>query len=181
MEYVAAIRSGPNPESALVHATFRYIWEHPVIFLLRTSNRLRAFWGFDQHTTVTVRGGWPEVGMKGFLLCLAVEAGGYCLTMVLVICGLFLLPKGAMARRDIGLLIGVLLAYQLPYAISFACSIYHYPVMGLLFPFAGLSLDMAWRERATFWQTIKGRTWLWVACGNIPANPNRICLPSDGL
>jgi hypothetical protein len=160
--YFESVCSGPNPRSAMIHEALRYIREHPAIFLLRTANRIRAFWGFDHNAAATVRGAWPEGGKTVFLLCLAAEAGGYCLTMLLVICGLFLAP-GVMAKKDIALLIAVVLAYQLPYTLSFACGIYHFPVMGLLFPFAGLSLDKAWRERATFWQTIKGRKWLWIA------------------
>ena len=84
--------------------------------------------------------------------------------MLLVICGLFLAPA-AMAKTDVALLIAAVLAYQLPYTISFAYSIYHFPVMGLLFPFAGLALAQAWRKGAAFWRTIKGRKWLWVAEG----------------
>ena len=146
----------------MLHEALRYIQEHPGIFLLRTVNRVPRFWGFDHIASATVRGGWPQCGKMGFLLCLAVESGGYCLTMLLVICGFFL-TLAAMARKDVGLLIAVVLAYQLPYTLSFAYSIYHFPVMGFLFPFAGLSLDRAWREGAAFWQTIKGKTWLWVA------------------
>jgi hypothetical protein len=161
--YRDSVCSGPNPRSAMVHEAFRYIQEHPAIFLLRTANRIRAFWGFDHNAAATVRGAWSEGGKKtAFLLCLVAEGGGYCLTMLLVICGLFLTP-GAMAKKDVALLIAVVLAYQLPYTLSFACGIYHFPVMGLLFPFAGLALDKAWREGAAFWQTIKGRVWLWVA------------------
>jgi len=164
MADVASIRNGPNPDGALMRAAVRYIWEHPAIFLLRTVNRIRAFWGFDHNATATVRGSLPQWGRTGFALSLAVEAGGYCLTMLLVICGLFLV-SGAMAKNDVGLLIALVLAYQLPYTISFASGLYHFPVMGLLFPFAGLALDRAWRERGAFWQTIRGRKWLWVAVG----------------
>ena len=141
------------------------IREHPGIFLLRTANRIRAFWGFDHIATATVRGDWPQCGKTIFLLCLVVEAGGYCLAMLLVICGFFLASPAAMAKQDALLLIAAVLAYQLPYTLSFAYSIYHFPVMGFLFPFAGLSLDKAWREGAAFWPSIKGRKWLWIAMG----------------
>ncbi len=147
--YFASVGRERNPRSAMLHEALRYIWEHPAVFLLRTTNRIRAFWGFDHAATAAVRGGWPECGRTEFLLCLAVEAGGYFLAMVLVICGLFLAPK-AMAKKDIGLLIAVVLAYQLPYAFSMAAGMYHFPIMGLLFPFAGLSLDKAWRKGRRF-------------------------------
>ncbi len=84
--------------------------------------------------------------------------------MLLVIGGLFLAPA-AMAKKHIALLIAVVLAYQAPYALSMASGLYHFPIMGLLFPFAGLSLDAAWREGAALWPTIQGRTWLGVAAG----------------
>jgi len=94
----------------MVKEALRYIRERPDIFLLRTVNRIRAFWGFDDNASITVRGGLPQWGKTGFVLCLAAEAGGYCLTMLLVICGLFLTP-GAMAKKDVGLLIAVVLAF----------------------------------------------------------------------
>jgi hypothetical protein len=164
-DYLASVCNGPNPRSAMVHEALRYIREHPGIFLLRTANRIRAFWGFDHIAAATVRGGWPECGKPTVFLCLVVEAGGYCLVMLLVICGFFLASPAAMAKQNTLLLIAAVLAYQLPYTLSFAYSIYHFPVMGLLFPFAGLSLDKAWRERAAFWPSIKGRKWLWTALG----------------
>ena len=140
------LQSGPHPahrHGARSPALYRRASGD--LFLLRTANRIRAFWGADHIAAATVRGGWPRSGKRVFALCPAVEAGGYCLTMLLVICDLFLAPA-AMAKTDVALLIAAVLAYQLPYTISFAYSIYHFPVMGLLFPFAGLALAQAWRE-----------------------------------
>jgi 4-amino-4-deoxy-L-arabinose transferase-like glycosyltransferase len=162
-EYLASFESRPDRRSAMVHEAIRYIRQRPDLFLLRTVNRIRAFWGFDHIAAATVRGGWPQCGKLRPLICLAVEGGGYCFTMLLVICGFFLVSPATMAKKDALLLVAVVLAYQLPYTLSFAYSIYHFPVMGLLFPFAGLSLEKAWRERGTFWQSIKGRKWLWIA------------------
>jgi hypothetical protein len=36
-------------------------------------------------------------------------------------------------------------AYQAPYAVAFSSGTYHHPVMGLLFPLAGLALA-SWRD-----------------------------------
>ena len=141
--YVASVySSGPHPRIAMVHEALRYIGEHPGIFLLRTANRIRAFWGADHIAAATVRGGWPRCGKAGFALC---PGGGSWRLLPYHAAGdlrPFLAPA-AMAKTDVALLIAAVLAYQLPYTISFAYSIYHFPVMGLLFPFAGLALAQA--------------------------------------
>jgi len=162
--YVAPLVNRPDARSALMHEALRYIWERPDIFVLRTMNRLRTFWGFDYPASGRVMEDWPWCGAWGVLCSLAVEAGGYCLTMFWVICGFFLFPR-AMATKHALFLIAVVVAYQLPYMIAFGSGSYHGAVIAFLFPFAGLSLDEARREGTAFWSTIKGRKWFWIAVG----------------
>ena len=63
------------------------------------------------------------------------------------------------------LLVGLALAYQVPYALVYACGSYRFPVMGFLFPFAGLALDEMRRGGREFWRTVKGMRWLWISVG----------------
>ena len=148
----------------MMYEALRYIRERPDIFMLRTVNRIRAFWGFEYAASGRMRDEWPACGKAGVLLALAVEAGGYCLTMVCVICGFFWVSR-AMALRHALFLIAIVAAYQLPYAIVYGCGGYHEAVVNFLFPFAGLSLDKARRDGMAFWRTIKGMKWLWIAVG----------------
>jgi hypothetical protein len=159
--YLAAITSQPDPRAAMLREAQRYIVARPDIFLLRTVNRIRAFWGFDYLVSANVKearwGGRAALG-----LCLAAEAGGYCLGMLLVLVGLFLWRK-AMTGGHALLLIALTLAYQLPYAFIVACGSYRFPVMGLLFPFAGLALDEICRGGSGFWRSLKAKRWFWIS------------------
>jgi len=158
--YLTTLTSQADPRDAMLHEAKRYILARPDIFLLRTVNRIRAFWGFDYLASANVQqahwGGRAALG-----LCLAAEAGGYCLTMLLVLAGLFLWQR-AMTGGHAALLVGLTMAYQLPYAFIVACGSYRFPVMGFLFPFAGFVLDEIFRGGSDFWRSLRAMRWFWV-------------------
>ena len=157
--YLSPFLAKGVPRSALLREAIRYILERPDIFALRTMNRIRAFWGFDYYASSY----FARTENKARLaICLVVEAGGYCLTMLLVIGGLFLFSKG-MEGRYAAFSITLALAYQLPYAVTHSAGTWHIPVMGLLFPFAGLALDEAWQGRTGGWPALVRRKWFWMA------------------
>ncbi len=162
--YLATLTSQADPRNAMLHEAKRYILARPGIFLLRTVNRIRAFWGFDYLASANVQqahwGGRAALG-----LCLAAEAGGYCLTMLLVLAGLFWWRR-AMSGGHVVLLVALTLAYQLPYAFIVACGSYRFPVMGFLFPFAGLALDEMCRGESDLWRSLRAMRWFW-ACAAI--------------
>ena len=96
------------------------------------------------------------------MLCIAAEAGGYCLTMLLVLAGLFLWRRGISGGNAL-LLVALTLAYQAPYVVTYACGSYRPPVMGFLFAFAGVALDEMRRGGREFWRAITGMRWFWVS------------------
>ena len=53
--YLATFSSQADARSAMVREAWRYILARPDIFVLRTANRIRAFWGFDYLVSSEVR------------------------------------------------------------------------------------------------------------------------------
>lgn len=105
----------------------------------RTASRIRAFWGFD-HTMARQVEHALGLGQPQMLVLLAVEAGGYLVVMVLAFAGLwwgYARLDGPCAR----FLFGLVTAFQLPYSLAFASSVYHVPVMGLVIVFAGTGAE----------------------------------------
>jgi hypothetical protein len=158
--YLATFSGQADERSALMREAWRYILARPDIFALRTANRIRSFWGFDYIASAS-----PSIGgTAARLLCLSAEAGGYCIVMLLILCGVFL-SRRSMTVWHAVLLVGLALAYQVPYALVYASGSYRFPVMGFLFPFAGLALDEMRRGGGEFWRTVKRKRWLWIAVG----------------
>lgn len=143
----------PETRAAMRSEALNYIKAHPGATLLRTLNRLRAFWGFDYQLsaeTAKLRA-WPA--WKAGLMLFA-EAGGYALVMLLVILGLFLAGRN---RRVFLLPLLLVLGYQAPYLLAFAAPTYHFPVIPLLFPLAGLALARLAESPAGVWRELRGR------------------------
>lgn len=170
--YMSKFLNKNTPRSAMVHEAIRYILERPDIFLLRTANRIRAFWGFDYSVVGEIRKLWTDngkteltpVGKCGILVLLTLNAGGYCLVMLATIAGLFLLRKAnAMNGRDAAFLIAVVLGVQFPYALTHSNACYHTPLLGFLFPFAAVAIDQARFGKSGPWATLLHNKWFWAA------------------
>ncbi len=146
--YIDRFAEGPDAQGAMRRETLRYVREEPALTLLRTANRIRAFWGFDFVTARHLRQ-LGAVGAPGtiLLLLLLLEAGGYFVFMVLVIAGLCSGPRLRHGLRYGWLLLALVVGYQLPYALAFSSSIYHFPLIPLLCPLAALAASrLAARE-----------------------------------
>ena len=120
---------------AMVAEARRFILEHPFTTAWRSLSRIRAFWGFDHTMTRQIE---HALSLRAFEMgaLLAIEAGGYVAAMILVLVGLWCGWDRLDAERA-WFLLGIVAAFQLPYALAFASSVYHVPVMGLLLVFAG--------------------------------------------
>ncbi|MDT8390804.1 MAG: glycosyltransferase family 39 protein [Lentisphaeria bacterium] len=141
--------SSPQARKAMRREAFHYIRSNPDHFLLRTLNRIRAFWGFDYLASRRIQV-WLGASTVTIAPLLIVEAGGYFLVMFLAIIGLFDGDLWLRKKGDLFFLLGLILCYQLPYCVAFSGGTYHFPVMGLLFPFASLGwgrVASRWRER----------------------------------
>lgn len=114
-----------------------YVWKHPGTTLLRTLNRIRAFWGFDyvasRRIQIAYSLGWgPLVGL------LSLEAGGYVIVMLLVLIGL--VEGWSQLGWETTIIGGVVVGYQIPYWIAFSSGTYHFTLVGLLVPIAALGV-----------------------------------------
>lgn len=136
---------------AMQHEAVSYMEHHPGITAYRTLNRATSFWGFDYLASRIIQEdrGW---GKRGLLPLLALEAGSYALTMLLAIIGAFAFNRaraGSAAKDGVDAaapdpyfrrwLLWLAMAYELPYMLAFSGGTYHFPVIGLLVPFAGFA------------------------------------------
>lgn len=161
---------------AMLDAARQFIRERPLHFALQSLNRLRSFWGFDYLAArrIQLHYRW---GAPALFALVAVEAGGYALVMTLAIVGMF--GGGVQWRAKAGERSGLLsnsfvngsilafvLAYQLPYTIAFSGGTYHFPIMGLLMPFAAVGGAVLWRRWNDEPRPIRGfpvRVWVALA------------------
>lgn len=155
--YLERFYRAPDPRSAMFAESLRYVADHPFATTWRTLSRIRAFWGFDylMSRAIHVQLGWNA---PAILLSHLFEAGGYALVMLAVLAGLSEVLRGR-PRAPRLLLLLLVAAYQAPYAIAFSSGTYHYAVMGLLFPFAGVAVAAA-RAGAPPWRDVRTRRWL---------------------
>ena len=140
-EYLRGFYERPDARDAMQHAAVDFVVHHPGVTAYRTFNRATSFWGFDYLGSRIIQDerGW---GKKPLLVMLSFEAGAYVLVMVLALLGIFALRTEADARARTWL-IALALAYELPYVLAFSGGTYHFPVVGLLVPFAALALALA--------------------------------------
>jgi 4-amino-4-deoxy-L-arabinose transferase-like glycosyltransferase len=145
--YLQTVYTQPDARRVMKDRALEYMWRHPLRTLYRTASRARAFWGFDYLATRVSSDhlGWN--GRAGAIGLLLLEAGGYLTVMLLAFAGLL----GLFAEMSPGVavwLVALVVAYQLPYLIAFSAGTYHFPVIGALWPFAGVALARAFQDGA---------------------------------
>jgi 4-amino-4-deoxy-L-arabinose transferase-like glycosyltransferase len=137
--YLAAFYARPDARAAMQRAALAYIAAHPARTALRTWNRAAAFWGFDYLASREIQK-WRGWSARQAAPLLALEAFGYLAVAGLALVGAFA-TRGPWRRW----LLGLALAYELPYALAFSGGTYHFPVMPLLMPLAAAGLPHAAR------------------------------------
>jgi 4-amino-4-deoxy-L-arabinose transferase-like glycosyltransferase len=134
--YLERFYTQMNAREAMKNEAIAFMVSHPGKTALRSVNRATSFWGFDYLAARIIQEhrGW---GARKVLPVLALEAGSYVL-MLLAIAGFFAFREETStgARQALVLLV---IAYELPYTIAFSGGTYHFPVIGLLIPFAALA------------------------------------------
>lgn len=113
----------------------KYIIDHPFVFLWRTMNRFRSFWGFDYIMSRRIQKHY-ELDRTSLLFLLLSEAGGYALVALTALMGA-IFAGHMLARGAFIFLLLVILSYQLPYMLAFSGGAYHFPVMGLVMAVSG--------------------------------------------
>jgi 4-amino-4-deoxy-L-arabinose transferase-like glycosyltransferase len=156
--YLTRYVHAENARAAMRNAAVTYMIDHPWTTIWRTLSRMRAFWGFDYVMSRQIQehfGGNKIV----LLIFLIPEAGGYLVVMLAVISGLIIASRSGLMGACLPLLI-VTLLYQLPYCLAYSAGIYHFPVMGLLFPIAALNVRRSLQEIPPL---VGGeRRWFWL-------------------
>lgn len=115
--------------------TVRFVLDHPAVTLLRTVNRVRAFWGFDYTISNLFRTDWNK-GWTAEVVGLVFEAGGYFVLALLAIIGL-IFARDLLRPGALWLLLGLIAAFAIPYVLVYSGGRWHYPVLGFLAIFAG--------------------------------------------
>jgi 4-amino-4-deoxy-L-arabinose transferase-like glycosyltransferase len=134
--YLRSYYARPDARSAMTRAALDFIRQHPGRSAVRTLNRATSFWGFDYLASRSIQNyaGWSSMAV---LPLLALEAGSYAIVMLLFLYGA-LAARATVRTICARWLLVVCVAYTLPYLIAFSGGTYHFPVMGLLVPFAAV-------------------------------------------
>lgn len=142
---------------AFEHLTAVYVRQHPALFLDRTANRVRCFFGFDTFTSANLSGRvWH--GLRIFRPVLLLEAVSYLLLAGFAVFWMAQAPAAFWRQPASLLLLGAMAIYSAPYWITMSHPTYHFPV---LLPLAALGAA-AWRACGPEPRP-KPRAWLAVA------------------
>ena len=133
-----------------------YVLHRPDLFLLRTLNRIRCFWGFDIFTAANMRGAGGE-GKRWFLPVFAIDALCYLAVAGYAFFWIAAAPGSLWRRWETWALVGAIVLYALPYWVTMSHPTYHFPVVA---PLALLGLMAQQLVRSTGW---KANTRGWAA------------------
>jgi hypothetical protein len=110
-----------------------FIRQHPIVFLFRTSNRIRCYFGFDDFTSLNLR----KAGSILFLPSLILEALLYLLLITPSFFWIAAAPVKFWHSWETWTMLTATTLYAVPYWITMSHPTYHYPV---LLPIALLGL-----------------------------------------
>ncbi|MDE1176074.1 MAG: hypothetical protein PW789_05645 [Edaphobacter sp.] len=129
-----------------------YVLRHPGVFLLRTANRIRCFWGFDIFTAANLRGSGGS-GRRWFPVAFVLDAVCYLAIAGFAFFWIAAAPATLWRSWQAWLLTGAIVLYGLPYWVTMSHPTYHFPVLA---PLAVLGL-VAYRESGS--RASRGRGW----------------------
>jgi hypothetical protein len=132
-----------------------YIRQRPGLFLLRTINRVRCFWGFDIFTAAHLREARPSV-RRWFPVVLALDAACYLAVAGFAFFWIAAAPAVFWRRWETWLLAGTVLFYALPYWVSMSHPTYHFPVVAPLVLLGALAYQLVCSSGAGS----RGRGWM---------------------
>ena len=158
-QYLNPLYIGDNPRLAMRREAVHQIVEAPGTFILRTLNRTRSFWGFDYLATRRIQA-WCHAGKQSMPWLLVLEAGSYIVIMLAAIAGF-----ASNRIRHKGFMLLFVFSYQIPYCLAFSGGTYHFPVVGLLIPFAAVGISHLFTlfRKEGLGQVLTRNRWVWVA------------------
>lgn len=124
---------------------------HPIIFLLRTTNRIRCFFGFPTFTALNLRSS-GNLGKRLFFPCMAVEA---CVYLALIGTALFWIaaaPSHFWEDWVPGLLAIAIVLYAVPYWLSMSHPSYNFPVVLPIALLGAMAHRLARADRSIAWR-----------------------------
>jgi hypothetical protein len=133
-----------------------YVEHRPDLFLLRTVNRVRCFWGFDTFTAAHLHESGPGV-RRWFPEVAALDAVCYLALAGFAFFWIAAAPLQFWRLWETWLLAGTVLLYSLPYWVSMSHPTYHFPVMAPLAVLGVLGYQVARSSGA------ESRTRGWIA------------------
>jgi hypothetical protein len=105
-----------------------HVVHRPDLFLLRTANRVRCFWGFDIFTAANLRKTIP----RGFAVVFVADAVCYLIIAGFAVFWIGSAPRAFWSEWSTWLLTGTIVLYALPYWATMSHPTYHFPVMAPL-------------------------------------------------
>lgn len=125
-------------DTELRRIAIEHVLSRPDLFLLRTLNRIRAYFAFDSATGSSLRSAY-SASTAVSLVAIALDAVIYLLIMVLTILFMVTYRNFALPGDFIVILFGASLLYSLPYWISFSHPTYHFPILPLFIIIASIA------------------------------------------
>jgi len=117
---------------AMRDTAIAYIQDHPIRFLYRVLNRLRAFWGMD-YTAARELQNTFQLSVAPTVALLVVEGGGFVIVLFLAVCALMFGSLSSWYRLGFYVVASCMMA---PYLVAFTVPKYHTVVLPILFPLA---------------------------------------------
>jgi 4-amino-4-deoxy-L-arabinose transferase-like glycosyltransferase len=153
--FLEGIRKNPPSvqERLYKQHAIEHILSRPDLFLLRTLSRFRVYFAFDTTPGATLIKGY-DIDKKIGLGLIMADAIFYLSIASLAILFLFLPPTMFGDRGTIGILIGIVIIYSLPYWVAFSHASYHFPVVPILGIFAVISGTRLLNEPGDIWRHI---------------------------
>ena len=136
-DYLRSMYQKPDRRTAMKNASVEHIRQNPGLFLLRSVNRARAFWGFDYLGSRVIKATYGSTALSTIVLLF--EAAGYCAVAMLAIVAIANWSK-AMTGTTLLWYLAVVAAYAFPYCIAFSGGTYHFPVMSIMVPLSAIGL-----------------------------------------
>jgi hypothetical protein len=155
LEHVVSLPKLEQPE-AVGRLTKTAVRGHLGLFLFRTCNRTRCFFGFDTFSGAGLSGKtWRGIGLSKIVLLL--EAFVYLLIVVPSVFWIAQVSGAFWKDAANKIILSTILLYAVPYWLSMSHPTYHFPV---LLPIAVLGAN-AWRVAGG--DRIRARAWVAVA------------------
>jgi 4-amino-4-deoxy-L-arabinose transferase-like glycosyltransferase len=124
-------RNPPDVQDRLYkEKAISYIQSRPDLFLIRTVNRIRAYFAFDTFTGSFLTT-WYHMSRKVGLSVIGLDALFYTFVMFVALVMLFGFRNGLRLPEHAQIAVGIVVLYAVPYFLSFAHPVYHFPVVPL--------------------------------------------------